>query len=150
MSKDLASQFNQEVNTFRNALLSAASISDWAIFKTRAGKLFDYLEMVESSERERRFYSVFYALLAALFVGVVTFLAADFDSTTAMMEIRRVWILAALALSGFELYFYIDYRIYSDARKLGYARRRERFIVGIQRDFSSLACSSQTGESCIS
>ena len=143
MKKEHAEQFNQEVDRYRTALLTAARISDWGAFKTRAGKLFDYIETVESSERERKFFSVFNAFLSVLVAVVVMLLAMDFIATTAALEVRRTCILMALAGSGFELFFFVDFRLYNEARKSDYARRRQRFILGIEQDFRSLACQNR-------
>jgi hypothetical protein len=51
--------------------------------------------------------------------------------------------MSALAASSFELYFYLGYRLYAEARTFQYRKRRSSFIRGIEQDFRSYT--SQAG-----
>ena len=60
MDKRMADTFNGEVEAYRRALIYFARKCDWVEFKARAGRLFDYLELVEAVVRERKFFRVFF------------------------------------------------------------------------------------------
>jgi hypothetical protein len=135
MKKELAEQFNQEVDRYRNALLYEARKSDWEAFDARAGKLFDYVESIEFSELERRFLTVFTPILAVLGLVALALLGVDVQAHPELMRLKNTVILAGLAASSFELYFFIDYRIYMRIKTSYYKRRRENFIRNMELDF---------------
>ena len=74
MEKELADMFSQVVERYRLALLHHARGCDWETFKTKAGSLFDYVEKIEMSEIESRFFRIFKSILAVL-VAVVLAIA---------------------------------------------------------------------------
>jgi len=137
MKRGTEKQFNQDVENYRRALLYHARISDWETFKAKAGKLFDYVEAIEYSELERRFFTNFNVILVVLIVIVVALFKIDFGVTPELMQLKDAFILAGLGVSSFELYFYIDYRIYRGVKTVHYTERRERFIRNIESDFRS-------------
>ena len=137
MKRGLEKQFNQDVENYRKALIYHARISDWETFKAKAGRLFDYVEAIEYSELERRFFMNFNVILVVLIVVVVALFNIDFGVTPELMRLKNAFVLVGLGMSSFELYFYIDYRIYMRVKTVYYAERRERFIRNIESDFRS-------------
>ena len=53
------------------------------------------------------------------------------------MRLKNAMVLAGLGVSSFELYFYLDYRIYMRIKTFHYEERREKFVRNIERDFRS-------------
>jgi hypothetical protein len=141
MTRELACKFNEEVERYRRALLYFAAACDWEQFKARAERLFEYLEDIEARERERRFYAVFYGILAALALGVLILLGIGSRLPPAWLAYRHAFLFLSLAGCGFELFFYVNFRRYVEVRMAGYERRRERFIRGIESDFRSFQVS---------
>ena len=137
MTRELARQFNEEVEQYRRSLVYFARKREWDEFKQRAGGLFDYVEEVEATERERRFFSVFNTILALLAVSVVVLFSMDPGVHPEWPQYRNALIPACLAASGFELYFFLNFRWYAEMRKAGFQRRRQRFIRNIEQDFRS-------------
>jgi hypothetical protein len=137
MKKELAEQFSREVDGYRKALVFYARKSDWEEFKGKAGRLFDYVETIERSELERRFFTVFGVILAGLVLTVVALFGVDFEISPGLMRLKNNIMITALAASGYELYFYLNYRFYVDVRLSHSEQRRENFIRNIERDFRS-------------
>ena len=137
MKRGMEKQFNQDVENYRKALVYHARISDWETFKAKAGRMFDYVEAIEYSELERRFYNNFNVILVVLIGIVVALFNVDFWITPEMMRLRNALVLAGLGVSSFELYFYLDYRSYMRVKTVHYAERREKFIRNIESDFRS-------------
>jgi len=135
MKKELAEQFSQEVEGHRRALLYYAEVSEWEEFKARAGRLFDYVESVEFSELERRFFNIFTPILSALGLVVIALFGVDFEVYTEWRGIRNAFLLSALTASSFELYFYLDFRMYVRIRTAYSRKRRESFIRNMEQDF---------------
>ena len=139
MTRELARQFNDEVERYRRSLVYFAAKCEWEEFKRRAGSLFEYLEDVEASERERRFYRAFFYILAALTIGVVIVLGVDPQTSAAWLDRRRPFLVASLAGCSFELFFYLNFRWYVQARMAGFAKRRAAFIRGMEQDLRAFA-----------
>lgn len=139
MKKELAELFNKEVESYRNGLLYYARKRDWETFEDKAGRLFDYVESIEFRELERRFFTVFNLILAVLVLAVIMLFSVDFQVHTELLRLKGGFILSAVAVSSFELYFYIDYRMFIGIKTFSYKRRRENFIKGIEQDFQSYA-----------
>jgi hypothetical protein len=137
MKRRLEKQFNHDVENYRKALLYHARTSDWETFKAKAGRMFDYVEAIEYSELERRFFKNFNAILVVLIVMVVSLFNIDFAVTPELMRLKNAFVLVGLGMSSFELYFYVDYRIYMRVKTVHYSERRERFIKNIESDFRS-------------
>jgi len=135
MRKGLEKQFNQEVEKYRKALLYHARISDWETFKAKAGRMFDYVEAIEYSELERRFFTNFNVILAMLIVIAIALFKVDFAVTPELIRFKNAMVLAGLGVSSFELYFYLDYKVYMRVKTVHYPERREKFIRNIEKDF---------------
>jgi glucan phosphoethanolaminetransferase (alkaline phosphatase superfamily) len=135
MKKELAEQFNQEVEQHRKSLLHFARSCDWTSFKERAGKLFDYVEFIEILELERRFFRVFFSILAALLLFSVAIFSFDFEVHQDLLRYKTALIMCALAVSSYEIYFFLTYRHYAYIKNLYYRRRREEFVRDIEQDF---------------
>jgi hypothetical protein len=135
MRKGLEKQFNEEVETYRKALLYHARTSDWETFKARAGKMFDYVEAIEYSELERRFFTNFNVVLTFLIAIVVALFMVDFAVTPELLRLKNSMVLTGIGASSFELYFYLDYKIYIRVKTERYPQRREKFIRNIENDF---------------
>ncbi len=131
--------FSEEVEGYRRSLLYFARKCDWAEFKARAGRLFDYVESVEATELERRFFITFNTILALLIAAVVVLFTVDPGVHEQWQNYRNAGILAALAASGFELFFFLNFRWYADMRMSCFRKRREVFIRTIERDFRRYA-----------
>ena len=58
MNQELNQLFSEEVNRYKNALLFCAKQCEWETFKINAGRLFDYVESIEMSELERKFFNI--------------------------------------------------------------------------------------------
>lgn len=139
MRRDLAEQFNREVDNYRKALLYYARKCDWETFEDKAGRLFDFVETVEFRELERRFFKVFYLILSVLILAVIGLISLNFEGNQELMRLKNIFIISSLAGSSFELYFYVDYRMYIDVKTRLYRTRREKFVRGIERDFRGYA-----------
>jgi hypothetical protein len=137
MKKELAEQFSREVDSYRKALLFYARKSDWEEFKAKAGRLFDYVETIERSELEKRFFTVFGVILAGLIMTTIALFGVDFEISPELMRLKSNIMITTLAASGYELYFYLNYRFYISVRSSHYEQRRENFIRNIERDFRS-------------
>ena len=145
MRKKLAEQFRREVESYRRALLFCAKKSDWEEFKAKAGKLFDYVEAVERVELEKRFFTLFSVILAALVLAVIALFSVNFEVNPESMRLKDTVLFTALAASTFELYFFINYRTYAGARTSLYKERRENFIKNIEKDFRSFDLQAASG-----
>ncbi len=135
MKKELAERFNEEVDSYRNALLNCARKRDWETFKDKAGRLFDYVESIEFQELERRFFTIFSSILALLVLAVIALLSVDFQVHQELLRLKGAFILFALAASSFELYFFVNYRMYAEIKTTNYKKRRDHFIKNIEQDF---------------
>ncbi len=144
MKKELAEQFSREVDNYRKMLLSCAQRCDWKGFEAKAGRLFDYCESIEFRELERRFFRIFNVILGILVAAVVIFFSADSSVHQTLPGFKQVFILAALSMSSYELYFLLGYRSYTEGKSQNYKRRREIFIRQIERDFRGYAAAAQT------
>jgi hypothetical protein len=107
MKKEQEQEFNQGMENYRKALLYHARISDWETFKAKAGKMFDYVEAIEYSELQRRFFTNFNVILAVLIVIVIALFKVDFAVTPELVRLKDAVVLAGLGVSGFELFFYV-------------------------------------------
>jgi len=143
MKRGREKQFNQDVENYRRALLYHARISDWETFKAKAGRMFDYVEAIEYSELERRFFMNFNAVLVVLIAIAVALFQVDFEVAPELVRLKNVMVLAGLGVGSFELYFYINYRTYVRVRTFNYAERREKFIRNIEQDFRSYIVRSE-------
>ncbi|HTP03547.1 MAG TPA: hypothetical protein VMM54_00140, partial [Nitrospirota bacterium] len=63
MDLEFAHRINEEIERYRNALLHHAKQCEWESFKSKAGALFDYLEKIELSEIQRKFFRMFKIIL---------------------------------------------------------------------------------------
>lgn len=137
MKKEWKDQFNEQVENYRRALLYHARINDWETFKVKAGRMFDYVESIEYSELERRFFNNFIMVLVALAAIAVALFQVDFAVTPELLRIKNLIVFGGLLGGTFELYFYINYKTYMKVRTTYYSERRERFIRNIEQDFRS-------------
>jgi hypothetical protein len=139
MKRELAEQFDREVDNYREALLSYARKCDWEAFDSKAGRLFDYVESIEIGELERRFFTIFNLILAVLALAVVVLFSVDFEAHRELFRLKNAFVMTAVAVSGFEIYFYVDYHIYVGVKTRYYKKRRDSFIRDIKRDFRGFA-----------
>jgi len=135
MKKEIADQFNHEVETYRRALLYYARKCDWETFEAKAGRMFDYVESVEFQELERRFFRTFGLFLGAIIIAVTVFLNIDFEVHQEWLQWKNSFLFSAIAACTLEIYFFINYRTYIDVKTYGQKKRREKFIHGIEADF---------------
>jgi hypothetical protein len=137
MDRDLRVRLNEEVERYRRALIYYAKSCDWDTFKHKAGSLFDYLESIELSELERRFFRVFRMVLFVLIAATAFLLQLNHGYFPALVKYKTTFTAAAMAVSGFEFFFYIDFRVYVKAKLAASKKRREWFIRSIEQDFKS-------------
>jgi hypothetical protein len=137
MKQELKEQFNEHVENFRRALLYHARISDWETFKAKAGRMFDYVESIEYSELERRFFKNFNAVLVILIAIAVALFQVDFAVAPELLRLKNLIVFVGVLAGSFELYFYINYRTYMKVRSVYYKERRAKFIRNIEQDFRS-------------
>jgi hypothetical protein len=138
MDHALRNKFNDEVERYRRALIHYAKACEWEMFENKASILFDYLEAIERHVIERRFFMTFYVILAMLIAAVVAIVKMDAAVFPVFLKYKNALVLTAIAVSIFELYFYIDFRMYVHAKMSWYKKRKEQFIKNIERDFKEI------------
>src|SRR5574340_465624 len=106
MDRQLKEEINREVEGYRRAMIYLARTCDWDEFKTRAGRLFDYLERTETLVRERKFFQTFFTILALLVVAALLITGWNPGDDPALLLFKQKLILTALAATSFELFFY--------------------------------------------
>ncbi len=134
MSRSLHKSINKEVEQYRRALVHFAKAREWETFEKKAGILFDYLETIELMILERKFYSVFITILAVL-VGIIAILKADGRFFPMITRYKEYVVLLAAFATCYELYFYLNYRLYVGVKMSRYKKRKEQFIRNIENDF---------------
>jgi len=144
MKRELERQFNHEVEIYRKALLYYAKKCDWQMFEAKAGKMFDYVESIEYQELERRFFNTFSIILGAVILTVVCCLNVDYAVHQEWLPMKSRLLFSAVAVCSFELYFYLDYRIYMNVKTRHYPKRREKFIHAIEKDFQTYSRQPET------
>ncbi len=135
MTRSLYNSINKEVEQYRRALIHFAKTREWETFEKKAGRLFDYLESIELMVLERKFYSLFILILAALAGIVILILNADGWLLSLIVKYKEYIVLVAACAACYELYFYLNYRFYVDGKMSRYKKRKEQFIRNIENDF---------------
>ncbi len=143
MKKELAERFNENVERYRQALLEHARKCDWDRFKTKAGNLFDYVEIVEGSEIERRFLAIFKSVLVVLVAVIAAIVNMGTSVDPDLQQVRYSITVLAVAGTCFELYAYMTFRSVMIAKSIHRKTRKDRFIRGIEQDFREIAFSVQ-------
>lgn len=138
MKKEFAERFNTEVERYRRLLLHCARTCQWETFKMKAGNLFDYVERVERSETERRFSRIFSSVLAVLVAVVIAIINMDGSISPELQRVKFTIVMLAVVGSCFELYFFLNYKTYMEAKSTFYNKRKDRFIRNIERDFREI------------
>jgi len=150
MNRTLHKTFNEEVSRYKNSLLFYAKQCNWDTFRSRAGRLFDYIESVEKQEMERRFFKVFKIILSFLFFSVFFIININPVSHPEMSRIKDMLIIAALSGCCYELYFFISFRYYVKHKIAFYEKRRERFIYNLKGDFRDIIVPSVVEQQAVS
>lgn len=143
MDRKLAEQFNNELKGYRSSLLYYAKMSNWVEFEAKAGRLFDYVETVEFSELERRFFNIFNPILMVMAAVLLALLGLDFETHQGWLSLKNAFIFTVIAAITFELFFFLNYRVYIGRRTQYYKRRRRKFIQDLLQDFRSYARTSE-------
>jgi hypothetical protein len=143
MTSELNQIFNEEVNRYKNALLFYAKKCDWDTFKVKAGTFFDYLESIEISEIERKFFNISKVIVFILCIVVLFVFKLDLNMSPEIAGLRKLIILMALGGCSFEIYFFFNFRMYMKYKTNFYKKRRERFIIDIERDFKDILSSDR-------
>lgn len=138
MNSDLHRTFNEEVNRYKNALLFYARKCDWDTFQDNAGRLFDYVESIEMSEIERKFYKISKVIVMALFIVVIFILKMDRNLSPGITRLKDFVVIIAVAGGSFEIYFLLNFKMYMKNKIRRYKKRRERFIMDIEQDFKEI------------
>jgi hypothetical protein len=137
MDRDWHRRINEEVEGFRKALVHFAKACDWETFEKKAGSLFDYLESTELAVLQKKFIKKFLGILAVLIAGVVFISKLDGQTFPALLKYRDAIIQAAIAVSCFEILFFLNFRLFVKAKMSWYRKRREQFIRNIKADFAA-------------
>ncbi len=138
MTEKLNNLFNEEIERYRNALLFYAKKCEWDTFEKRAGKLFDYIESIELSEIEKKFFRIFWLIFFALSVAVFFAFRIDIGQQPHFAEIKKTITFIALGGFCYELYFFMNFKIYMQTKIAFYKKRREKFIKNIEQDFKDI------------
>jgi hypothetical protein len=146
MEKKLADRFNDNVERYRLMLLDHARTREWEKFKIKAGNLFDYVEVVEVSEIERKFFRIFSSVLVVLVAVIAAIVNMDTTINPDLQQVRYSITVLAVAGICFELYSYMTFRSFMMAKSIYRKKRKERFIRGIEKDFRELAFSARQSE----
>lgn len=143
MDRKLAEQFNNEINGYRNSLLYYAKASNWEEFEIKAGRLFDYVETVEFSELERRFFNIFNPILMVMAAALLALLGLDFETHQGWISLKNAFVFTLIVALIFELFFFLNYRMYIGRRTQYYEKRRKKFIRSLRQDFRCYARMSE-------
>ncbi len=135
MKKELAHRFNEDVERYRNILLDYARKCKWDAFETIAGKFFDYVESIELGEIRNKFSRTFGIILIALLLFLITVFRIDVASHPELTGLKDSIIVLAIAVSCFELYFFLNFRTYVAGKLSSFKRRRDNFVKMIEMDF---------------
>jgi len=145
MDHELADRINEEIGRYKNALLYYAKQCEWDSFKSKAGMLFDYLEAIELSEIKRKFFRILKIILFVLAICIVIILNISGEAYPALLRFKDSIVIMAIAGSCFELYFFLDFRIYVEHKMFWHKQRREEFMWNMEKDFKEIivkpACS---------
>lgn len=135
MTKEIDRKINEQVTRYKNSLAFYAKICEWDVFADNAGKLFDYLESVEMSEFESKFFSISKVVATVLVLAVLFIIKFSAAAYPELLRFKEVLILFAIGGCCFEVYFLYNFRMYKKGKTIYYAKRRGRFIQDIKRDF---------------
>jgi hypothetical protein len=139
MNTDMHRKFNDEVARYKNSLLFYARKCDWERFKVSAGRLFDYVESIEMSEIERRFFNISKIVVVILGIAVAVIFRLNPGIFPEAGRVKELLTLSAIAGCCFEVYFFFNFRKYMQGKTVYYKKRRERFIRNIENDFRSFS-----------
>ena len=142
MKEELNKVFNAEVEQYRNALHYYTKACECDTFKEKAGRLFDYVESIEMSEIERKFFNISKVIVAILAIIVVVILKLNMITLPEIAGIKENIILMALAGGCFEVYFFLNFKTYMKHKTSFYKKRKERFIIDIEGDFKNIIVQS--------
>jgi len=138
MDLEFAHRIDEEIERYRNALLHYAKQCEWESFKSKAGALFDYLEKIELSEIRRKFFRMFKIILIVLVMIIIIILKMNGETYPSLIRFKDSMIIMAIAGSCFELYFFLDFRLYVEHKMSRYEKRRGQFIANIEKDFREI------------
>ena len=142
MRQSIHESINTEVEQYRRTLVHFAKAREWESFEKKAGVLFDYLESIELTILERKFYSAFIMILAISVGIVIVILKADNRFLPMITRYKEYVVLLASFTTFYELYFYLNYRSYVQVKMLQYKKRKEQFIRNIENDFKEYTMGS--------
>ncbi|KPK00854.1 MAG: hypothetical protein AMK71_07665 [Nitrospira bacterium SG8_35_4] len=139
MKTDMHQKFNDEITRYKNSLLFYARKCDWETFKVNAGRLFDYVESIEMSEIERRFFNISKIVVLILCIAVAVIFKLNPELSPHAERIKEFLTLSAISGCCFEVYFFFNFTKYMQGRTAYYKKRREKFIRNIENDFRNFS-----------
>jgi hypothetical protein len=137
MDQELCRKFNDEIYRHQKSLTYHARRSDWGTFEANAGEMFDYVESVEMSVLEEKFYRITKIVVVVLLVMIGFIFRLNPETFPHLDRVNELLTIFGVALACFQVYFLYNFRIYKKAKRLYYNKRREKFIQDIESDFKS-------------
>ncbi len=80
---------------------------------------------------------MFKVILVVLVMIIVIILKMNGEAYPALLRFKNSMVITAIDGSCFELYFFLDFRLYVE-RMSWYKQRREQFIRDIEEDFKEI------------
>jgi hypothetical protein len=136
--REFANRINEEIEQYKNALLHYAKQCEWEHFKSKAGALFDYLEAIELSEIQRKFFRMFILILFVRVIIIVIILKMNGEAYHSLLRFKDSMVIMAIAGSWFELYFFLNFRLYVEHKMSWHKKRREQFIRNMEKDLREI------------
>jgi hypothetical protein len=100
MDRESANRINEEIERYKNALLYY-----------------------------RKFFGIFKLILFVLVIIIFMILKMNSKAYPALLRFKDSMVIMAITGSCFELYFFLDFRLYVEHKMSRYNQRREQFIM---------------------
>ncbi len=81
---------------------------------------------------------MFKLILFVLVIIIVIILKMNGEAYPSLLRFKDSMVIMAIAGSCFELYFFVDFRLYVEHKMSLYKKRREQFIGNMEKDFREI------------